>query len=52
MKKRDIQTHLYNLIIPKVILVSFEIENIKETEEYAGNTINIFFHLEQPSSML
>ena len=33
MKKQDIQTHLYNLIIPKEILVSFEIENIKETED-------------------
>ena len=33
MKKEDIQTQIYGLVIPKEILVSFEIENIKESEE-------------------
>lgn len=33
MKKEDIQFHIYSLVIPKEILLSFEIENIKESEE-------------------
>lgn len=33
MKKEDIHTHLYSLIIPKEILLCFDIENIKESEE-------------------
>ena len=33
MKKEDIQTRVFSLVIPKEILVSFEIENIKENEE-------------------
>ena len=33
MEKSDIQAHIYSLVIPKEILVSFEIENIKENEE-------------------
>lgn len=33
MKKEDLQSHLYSLIIPKEILLFFDIENIKESEE-------------------
>ena len=33
MKKEDLQSYLYSLLIPKEILLSFEIENIKEREE-------------------
>jgi hypothetical protein len=33
MKKEDLQSQIYSLVIPKEILVSFEIENIKEGEE-------------------
>ncbi len=33
MKKEDLQSQIYSLVIPKEILASFEIENIKETEE-------------------
>ena len=33
MKKEDIHIHLYSLIIPKEILLFFDIENIKESEE-------------------
>ena len=33
MKKEEIQLQLYSLVVPKEILFSFEIENIKESEE-------------------
>ena len=33
MKKDDIKERVYSLVIPKEILVSFEIEDIKENEE-------------------
>ena len=33
MKKEDLQFQIYSFIIPKEILFSFEIENIKESEE-------------------
>jgi len=33
MKKEDIQLQIYSLVIPKEILLSFEIDNIKENEE-------------------
>ncbi len=33
MKKDDLQSHIYSLVIPKEILASFEIENIKESED-------------------
>jgi len=33
MKKEDLQAHLYSLIIPKEILLFFDIEDIKESEE-------------------